>query len=1188
MPPEARRNGFVLVAVLLIVALATVLVVVASMMSQIERRAAANSAKIEQARGNALFALDVALNQLQRETGPDQRITARAEILDTDAATTNVEGVVQQYWAGVWKTGTNGLDVVNSGTPQRQISLGSTTPTLAQKVSNAVWLVSGTNAAYSPISYVGVTTGTNPDAAVLAKNLGPAATNVVVPLVPMQSGTNTNGAYAYWVSDEGVKAKVNLSDPTLGVSSSGDPSRSQAHFFAPQATAGHKGIAAFNGTDVRADTNLSRITTLQSLTILSSAPAFGGTNAARYSPDTTVVSRGVLSDARRGGLKKDLTAALESTAAFTALMAAYGNGASMLYRSASSEGLTVPGIDTGVTPPTDGLLWHNLYFHYNAYKGSMPAPVAVSGSPATPTSSGNPAALPQVQSPRAYALDMGSAFKTKTGSLAPIPIAYRVDVALSSYNNGTASSPDWRLRLHYYPQLVLWNPYSVRLSLNSYQFQRNVGAFSGSGSYSASSPTLTCLQIISTTGGNVTTGPYFKVNQAPSGAAGRLTLQTKAGDCSTLEPGETRVFALDQDATYASPLLAITFSNLVSNPGMSADFSQQCDVLTAADASGYSTGAPFSTTDAGTKININLSAPSLRCQNNDTFILPANLKWPVNDGSVRYLGGGGWDISAAASSWDPNLQIQQLNGAPRRIIGFYVRQKGLLASSGANSYSSAANAIPLFMGNSTTLNPAEDVFSYAWEEVYLSPRGTIYQNGQTDVTIQPTPDPLAGPYWETAFGAASAGTGIPGTRCVLRDVPNQPLLSLGQFMHMPAINFRSTGVYELLGMGSMFVGGSCASPVIATDANARAIQLGTASGGAANMKLFLDDSFLANEALFDRFFFSTVPPSSLTASGTTYPATWNAFNAANPGATLADAAKPFLNARMKPYFKDGAAPKMADLRDVEKAAANLMLDGAFNINSTSVPAWKAFLGSLSGNDIRMWDATQKKADPVSTSAGTPVSRFWSGSGRTAFNQPWSGLRVLNETELTELATRIVEQVKTRGPFLSMADFLNRRLGPAGALTRCGTLQAAIDNMSPDINAAAKTVGTAVNAISPPEANKVPDLIPSNMKDARGNVWSTALGIPGYLMQQDLVQAFSPAMAARSDTFLVRSYGEVRNLRSGAIEGQAWAEAVVQRTPDLVDNSQAPETPPSTMNTTNQTLGRRFKVVSFRWLNENEI
>jgi hypothetical protein len=95
-------------------------------------------------------------------------------------------------------------------------------------------------------------------------------------------------------------------------------------------------------------------------------------------------------------------------------------------------------------------------------------------------------------------------------------------------------------------------------------------------------------------------------------------------------------------------------------------------------------------------------------------------------------------------------------------------------------------------------------------------------------------------------------------------------------------------------------------------------------------------------------------------------------------------------------------------------------------------------------------------------------------------------------------------------------------------------------------------------------------------------------MPGYLMQQDIVQAIAPAIAARSDTFVIRTYGEVRNPRTGEVESRAWAEAVVQRLPDYVNPSadDAHVFPPS--HTDNQTFGRRFEIVSFRWLHPNEI
>jgi hypothetical protein len=361
------------------------------------------------------------------------------------------------------------------------------------------------------------------------------------------------------------------------------------------------------------------------------------------------------------------------------------------------------------------------------------------------------------------------------------------------------------------------------------------------------------------------------------------------------------------------------------------------------------------------------------------------------------------------------------------------------------------------------------------------------------------------------------------------------------------------------------------------------------------MRLHLDDSFLANQALFDRFFFSTVPPASLPGNA---PVFWTNFNTANPGPRVVDASRPLLNARLKPVLKNGELPLLADLRGSRTASAQLMLDGAFNINSTSVPAWRALLSALSGNRLRVWNATGKTVTTFAADAAkdrNPIPRFWSASATGQANDPWDGLRMLDDDEINELATRIVEQVRARGPFLSMGDFLNRRLGPAGPLTRAGALQAAIDNTSPDINSAAKALGVDVDM-----SGGLPAVIPANLRDATGDPLSTAVGIPGYLMQQDLVQAFSPVMTARSDTFVIRTRGDVVNPATGEVECSAWLEAVVQRTPFFVDQadpalaSLGDATPlyaadgSANVNAENLGFGRRFVVMNFRWLTENDL
>jgi hypothetical protein len=252
-----------------------------------------------------------------------------------------------------------------------------------------------------------------------------------------------------------------------------------------------------------------------------------------------------------------------------------------------------------------------------------------------------------------------------------------------------------------------------------------------------------------------------------------------------------------------------------------------------------------------------------------------------------------------------------------------------------------------------------------------------------------------------------------------------------------------------------------------------------------------------------------------------------------------------------------------------------------------VNAWRALLSSLSGNDLDVWDASARSSRVLSAETlKNPFIRFAASNGNDRVNHLWSGIRALSDDQISDLAEKIVAEVKTRGPFLSMADFLNRRLGSASDLTRAGTLQAAIDKT--DINDAIKAMGVDINLPSFGTNSPAIRPLPTNMRDANGDPWRTTLGAPGYLMQQDLVQALSPVMSARSDTFMIRAYGEVRNPITDEIEGRAWCEAVVQRLPEYVNSTTDPahEFPPN--DPANQRFGRRFNVVSFRWLSPDDL
>ncbi len=1218
-------------------------------LSSVSLRASSQGQAVAVARANAKLAMMLALGELQKSTGPDQRVTARGDILA--ANTTN------PHWTGVWKTGTKPLD--SGSQPQRAISLGASNATDMQKSTNAVWLVSGT--APDPLTFSGTSTGANPTAVVLAKKLGADSTTVMAPLVPVQLSNNVRGAYAYWVSDEGVKAKVNIKDPTLNSDSNAvDPitslAKNQLHFAAPQAMAAHKILPDTLATDFRQAAKVEQVLTPQTLPLLPEvAPA--GYVSNRYLSDVTTYSYGVLADVRNGGLRKDLTAALEDTGATAATNYAKlnPNGTANVYTT-SVEG--IPAV-TPQNPMFTGLRWLNLYYYYNLYKATLPTVSNVGGltTPARavrPTGIGNPdpATNPRPYAASMHALGWKESNDPVFAALTPVCLGLRWDVALSTRNSGVGYVP----RLHYYPQVVLYNPFTIAIKSSSFCLKRSLLALFNGSTYS--SQDFVKLQI-----GSVTYSAAM--NQA---STGWVTLQTKISESSDLAPGEIRVYGLSSATANdipAVPGLYRNFGNNLKNsiatasgsfnatvPGglVSQDYNPEAgnvtDMLNMVDYQTY-------TISAGTggnyvkippqpdgPVTVSLSKYVMGGVYNGRSYIQCGLIWPFpnpdpntvdqrlmevgqpgsyDTGPGTLAGGKPFPAQTSYTTTLSNLDIA--NGYPILLWSVYCRSKGLKGET--SGYTNCKAHLPTFMGNTEAFNAQNDkFFAGYWAELYVRDSSTQWQRYDfTDLFDMNMGESSTNPKIKTtSWGNRSTGVevpanvaGSPASSVVLADVPIQPLVSLGQFMHMRP--FYSQSVvnigYASMGFGTMFTGGSYANPSVKLDTTV--YDSGSANGYQVSKSyLFCDHSFLANQALFDTYYFSTVPPASLPTANSSspnspdpilpvrasvYPENWVAFNAANPAeGALKDSSIPFLNSRMVPYHGNGTAPTMADLRDMDKAAANLLLNGAFNINSTSIDAWRTLLSSLSGNDLSLWNAsTQSEVTFKSSDLQNPIPRFWTATGNANLNSPWCGVRALSDAEITELATKIVAQVKLRGPFLSMADFLNRRLGDtASALTLTGALQAAIDNTSPDINAVAKAAGEQVSVPNVALPNSATP-IAANMQYANLTTWNTATGIPGYLMQQDLVQAFSPVMAARSDTFVIRTYGQAINPTSLKVEATAYAEAVVQRVPDYIEADSATSalgaaTPVASLTTgsINEAFGRRFEIISFRWLSPQDL
>jgi hypothetical protein len=417
----------------------------------------------------------------------------------------------------------------------------------------------------------------------------------------------------------------------------------------------------------------------------------------------------------------------------------------------------------------------------------------------------------------------------------------------------------------------------------------------------------------------------------------------------------------------------------------------------------------------------------------------------------------------------------------------------------------------------------------------------------------------------------------------------------------------------------------------------------------------MDLSYLLNENLWDQYFLSTIT-------------------------STPDLNEPLPNNRIR-YSENATTASSADLTDFNTASAYLENVGALNVNSTSVEAWKAVFTAF--RDLKLGDNPDetvpiaRSLNPVEDSIQLEFDKSLTASidddaiGALSSNKDYtkvlSGFRYLTDGMIQTLSERIVDEVRLRGPFYSLADFVNRRLvAPSGSGTpgsdwfqarTSGSVDGDlyIDFMNPSYDPFIGLQGlsgplqraiqvSGINGgINHPllgldgtgTANKE-DMIytprirlgagPANAAyvggqswgggDAIGGVSSNSRdkhtqeptlrshldtehiagapageagqlfdGTPGFITQGDLLAMLGPALTARGDTFMIRSYGDSISPVTGNVVGKAWLETIVQRTV-------APVTPLGVTApdkfTPSDRFGRRFEIVSMRWLTEDEI
>ena len=354
----------------------------------------------------------------------------------------------------------------------------------------------------------------------------------------------------------------------------------------------------------------------------------------------------------------------------------------------------------------------------------------------------------------------------------------------------------------------------------------------------------------------------------------------------------------------------------------------------------------------------------------------------------------------------------------------------------------------------------------------------------------------------------------------------------------------------------------------------------------------LDHSFLLNASLYDDFYFSGIADDDTE---------FGSGNSAQSFLTSFINGQSLLDPRIQLNLPSGKEKEdlnaiLNDSDAYKEIPSWQTMQGAFNVNSTSVEAWKAMLASIQGsqaiiNSLNKEDGTtaieqlnqQNQNDILISRFRLPNANTGSSSEQDHY---WMGTRKLDQQQLTDLATRIVEEIRMRGPFLSMSDFVNRHLGDdSDPRTQKGALQAAID--ASQINQDNTDLAGAGYEIS---LEQVDGEGRNNygFKNPLSATGDSNQGATGYISQADLLNVLGNAPTVRSDTFTIRAYGEARDKR-GKILATAYCQATIQRSLEWTTGSYAPEETTQALTLReNAQFGRKFKITSFHWLNPSEI
>ncbi len=1123
--PSSRRSakpGFALVSAMALLVLLLVLAVGLLSLSVVTLRSAGRETAHRQAQANARLALQMAIGRLQALAGPDQRITSAGHARDARPHLTGV-------WQG-WKWNGQGRapDWQKEKSSRFKGWLVSTpTPQDAAEEEFAEASISGES-----IKLVGAS----------AKDKAVEAARV--PLEGKGDGL------AWAVFDESQKASVSVA-------------RAESDSFAD--TLDQTGAASGYGFDavkeqdwsVLADDKTDHaklLTTGQ--TLLAGLPK----ESAGFH-DLTSGSRGVLADAAEGGLAKDLSRLFDAPV----LPAAYASR--FLYSDADAPLAGIPARFDGANPfPSPDPTWSLLHSHYRSYMrlGSGASPVfdasvtSVTARPA-PGTAGN-----ALLRHKAFTEQQIAPVIAKAQFVFSLAFGYQPDTLPNMWADGSARKTPVEQRDEYItwvvidPVITLWNPYNVPLRFSGakvelYRIPLAYRIYKNGKLINTEYTKLT----------NAHTPEDFKTREA---RFYRLNILPEDGKTErVLAPGEHVVFTAHNHKMHGGHDYSITGVTL--RPGFHPPAGNASDL----EVGGVTTQNIFvDNNGASSGKDYGKTVRTIAVKGGDRIQLEVK---PERAGIDHFKETGGKEVTGFLKYYLGGANVSRLLGGVELDYGD--REQELLPHFAPDDLPTIVVSPDIPKGSTAGLNPARHAlrfkepfllatFQTKTERDSRFPSRSWINNSPANFYasegLDQTEDFANQQYefkWEVMTdwppnsptieisNDNNRGYGGPGIYAqsgvefaTYASLPLAPAHSLAQLRHAP---LNAGGQLPL---SSQVLANSFEPPL-----------LGDRVRADAGARVYLDHSYLANNALFDRYFLS---------SAATHPTV--------PGAkerTAKDLLKGFFtegralpNQRFIPHRGDDElADRLASSPEAyREIAAHLLIDGPFNVNSTSVAAWQAVLAANFGEAATRLDGGSLKSEDVKDLAvqrhSPAPAGAYEGSG-DAENAKWNGYRRLDKEQIARLAEEIVKEVKERGPFQSLAEFVNRRPGDGEHVTR-GALEAAIENAG---------INRAV-------------LDPAHDLLDGGN---TADGAPGVINQADLLVPLAPFLTVRGDSFRIRAYGEAGE-RTDKV--RAWCEATVQRVPEFIDPSEAAEaTPQSPMNLR---FGRHFELISFRWLKPAEL